>query len=131
MSDIPFLFFAAWEIFMTIPHQLILDENNEPAFAVIPYSVFRKHFCATEQNADPIPEEVKLLIRKHGFSSLKAWRIHLGFTMDDMAEKLEISHEYYRKIENGEPHYPVYDRKIAELLDIPENQIWTDDEIIC
>lgn len=37
MSDIPFLFFAAWEIFMTIPHQLILDENNEPAFAVIPY----------------------------------------------------------------------------------------------
>ena len=114
---------------MKIPTQLIFDDENEPAAAVVPYSVFQKCFLSG-RISDHLPLEVKILIRQYGFSPVKAWRIHRGFKIRNMAKKLDVSVDYYKKIEEGKPHYPIYDRKIAELFQIPLELIEPEKEMI-
>ena len=122
-------FFIGSGDMMKIPTQLIFDDENEPAAAVVPYSVFQKCFLSG-RISDHLPLEVKILIRQYGFSPVKAWRIHRGFKIRNMAKKLDISVDYYKKIEEGKPHYPIYDRKIAELFQIPLELIEPEKEMI-
>ena len=122
-------FFIGSGDMMKIPTQLIFDDENEPAAAVVPYSVFQKCFLSG-RISDHLPLEVKILIRQYGFSPVKAWRIHRGFKIRNMAKKLDVSVDYYKKIEEGKPHYPIYDRKIAELFQIPQELIEPEKEMI-
>ena len=114
---------------MKIPTQLIFDDDNEPVAAVVPYSLLQKCFSYHEDSDDQ-PFEVDFLIRHYSFTPVKAWRIYRKFTIADVAKALDISINYYRKIERGERHYPIYDKKIAELFHIPRELIEPERETI-
>lgn len=57
-------------------------------------------------------------------SKLKAQRIALGYTQDDIARKAGIHKSYYSKIEIGQ-RTPALDLwvKIGNALDIPDEQL--------
>ncbi len=71
-----------------------IEQNGKPAFAVIPYDEYLK-FLPSEDVT--IPHEVVGLVVKKGMSLVKAWRTHLGMTQAELAEKLLLARQLFRR----------------------------------
>jgi len=70
----------------------IIEQDGQPAFAVVPYDEFRQLIALYELDSTvTIPNEV---VKKHsieGLSILRAWREYLNLTQEDMATRLNVS----------------------------------------
>ena len=77
----------------------IIEQNGVPAFAVIPYDEYLKAFPEVGDNDETVPHEVVGLIIKKGYNLIKAWRIHLGLTQKQVAEKAGITQSALSQME--------------------------------
>ncbi len=69
-----------------------IEQNGEPAFAVVQYKEFLALLEERELNKTPtIPHEVVKRNLEDGLSLLRAWREYLDITQEEMAERLSIS----------------------------------------
>jgi DNA-binding XRE family transcriptional regulator len=66
----------------------IIKKNGTPVFAVIPYADYLNLLPAENVT---IPHEVVELIIKEGMNLIKAWRVYLGLTQQEVAKKAKIT----------------------------------------
>lgn len=67
--------------------QMILGADGKPAFVVLPYGEYLRHFG----NADLIPNEVATLVLQEDMPIHRAWREHLGLTQAEVAERMGVT----------------------------------------
>lgn len=68
-------------------------EDGRPIFAVIPYREFLKIYPEAKEakHNGNVPHEVVKLMIKKGLSRIRAWREFLGFTQEEISEKMSIT----------------------------------------
>ena len=107
-----------------IEHQIITDTNGNPEYAIIPYSVFSE---LSKQHTDDenltVPHEV-VSASVDGDSMIKAWREHLGFTQQVLADRIGISQPTLAKLEktDANPRKSTL-KRIADALGIKPSQL--------
>lgn len=68
--------------------QIINNRLGLPEFAVLPYSEYLKLVNKKEINTENVvPSNVVDMVFIKGYSPTKAWRIHLGLSQEEVAEK--------------------------------------------
>lgn len=115
-----------------IEHQII-KKDGRPAFAVIPYSVFKKlerDFKSAEN--DDIEEKIKTAIPLkvveinvvEGKSLLRAWREYLGLSQAEVAEKASMTQAALSQLEkpDAKPRKATL-KKLAAALDLQVEQL--------
>ncbi len=83
----------------TLTNVQFIEQNGKPAFAVIPYDEYLKLLPSEDVT---IPHEVVGLVIKKGMNLVKAWRVHLGMTQAEVAEKAAISQAALSQMEKSE-----------------------------
>lgn len=81
-----------------IDFQTIVDSSGAPAFVVVPYAEFIKHFPG---NDGLIPHDVVGRNLVDGVPMVRAWREHLGLTQDEVAQRAGITQAALSQIESG------------------------------
>lgn len=79
----------------------IIKQNGVPAFAVIPYEDFLK-MSPREDDADSLPREVAEKAILEDMPLIKAWRLYLGLTQKEVAEKAGITQGALSQMERAE-----------------------------
>ena len=103
-----------------IDFQTILGADGTPAFVVLPYDEFVRHFEAV---GDLIPDAVAQLVFNENMTGAKAWRTHLGLTQQVVADRLGITQGAYAQLEaSGRPRRSSRER-IASALGIRPGQL--------
>ncbi|WP_343637841.1 helix-turn-helix transcriptional regulator [Roseateles sp.] len=103
-----------------IDFQTILGVDGTPAFVVLAYDEFVRHFEAV---GDLIPDAVAQLVFNENMTSAKAWRTHLGLTQQVVADRLGITQGAYAQLEaSGRPRRSSRER-IAKALGIRPGQL--------
>ena len=69
--------------------QLILGEDNQPLYAVVPYDEYLA--LTVDDDKVTLPHEVAMSIAVDGLSPLKAWRLFRAHSQQQMADKLNIT----------------------------------------
>lgn len=105
--------------------QIINDNNGKPAFVVIPYEQYFATIKMRELDlSDGVPSEVVEIFFKHeGCSAVRAWREYLGYTQQQVADRLGISQSAYSQHENSKKLRKSTRKKIAEALGINHQQL--------
>lgn len=107
-------------------HQIIKGADGSPAFVVIPYSEYLETFEPEGKPDDEItiPHAVVKLHIKNGYSMIRAWREHLGFTQAEAAKKIAVSQSAFAQMENadGNPRTGTL-KKIAEAFGLELEQL--------
>ncbi len=80
----------------------IIEDKGVPAFAVIPYEDYLKLVRPPEKDDDYIPHEVVGLMVKQGYNTVKAWRIHLGLTQKEVAQRAGITQSALSQMESSD-----------------------------
>lgn len=97
--------------------QVIRDIGGNPAFAVIPYSVYLE--LTKQQRIDEtIPHDVVTKTIKEGMTPIRAWREYLQLTQAEVAERLGISQSAYAQQEAVEKPRKATRERIARALKI-------------
>lgn len=106
----------------TLTDVQIIKQDGKPAFAIIPYEDYLS-LLPKDRDAS-IPHEVVGLIVKKGMNLVKAWRIHLGFTQREVAERAGISQAALSQMEksNNELRTATLE-KLAVAMDISVDQL--------
>jgi len=98
----------------------IIEQDGEPAFAVIPYDVYLKLF----PEEATIPHEVVGLVIKKDMNLIKAWRTHLGLTQADVAKAAKISQAALSQMEKSENKLRTATlKKLARAMGLSEEQL--------
>ena len=103
--------------------QIINGVDGKPAFVVIPYEEYRQQVAA-----ELIPHEVVRRMTLDNVSIVRAWREHLGFTQQAIADKLGISQSAYAQQENSDKLRRSSRLKIADALGVSLNALEEPDE---
>lgn len=110
-------------------HQILRGSDGSPTHAVIPYSEYLELFgpevAETVAKDEPtIPHEVAGLCLVNGFSIIRAWREHLGFTQKEAAERIGVSQSAFAQMEKseGSPRVATL-KKIADAFGIKLEQL--------
>jgi DNA-binding XRE family transcriptional regulator len=104
-----------------IDFQTILGADGTPAFVVLPYEDFVRHF---ESVGDLIPDAVAQLVFNENMSGAKAWRMHLGLTQQVVADRMGITQGAYAQLEaNGKRPRRSSRERIATALGIRPGQL--------
>jgi DNA-binding XRE family transcriptional regulator len=82
-----------------IDAQIINGLDGKPAFAVIPYDMY-KNLATVGGYVDHIPHEVVSRM-VDGASAVKAWREYLELTQAEMAVRMGISQAAYSQLESS------------------------------
>lgn len=82
----------------------IIKQDGVPAFAVIDWNRYqdllvRAGDITPNDEASYTPHEIIELIFNKSYPTVKAWRVHLGFTQQQLADKLEVSQARVAKLE--------------------------------
>lgn len=105
-----------------ISHQTIY-ENGKPAFAVIPYEEFLK-ICPEAKEETNIPHEVVKRIIKNDMSFIRAWRVYLGLTQEELARRLNITQAALSQMEQAKTKLRKSTlEKLAKALGIQAEQL--------
>jgi DNA-binding Xre family transcriptional regulator len=100
----------------------IIEQDGVPAFAVIPYEEYLK--LVPPKDDEYIPHEVVGLIVKKGYNTAKAWRIHLGLTQKEVAEKAGITQSALSQMESSDNEMRTATlEKIAAALGVSPGQL--------
>jgi DNA-binding XRE family transcriptional regulator len=87
-----------------IEHQII-EQNGKPAFAVIPYAIFKKLLLSqapvdhTNEIQNGIPLRVLEIEITEGKSLPRAWREYLKISQAELAKKMNITQSALSQIE--------------------------------
>lgn len=104
--------------------QIINNEKGLPAFAVLPYTEYLTLINKKEIDIENgIPSEVAHLALDNDISAAQAWRMHLGLSQEEVAEKIGISQSAYSQYEQSKKLRKVTLRKIADALGINVEQL--------
>ncbi len=99
----------------------IIQQNGQPAFAVIPYDQYLQFLPPEEPT---IPHEVVGLIVKKGMNLVKAWRTYLGLTQAEVAQKAGISQAALSQMEKSENRLRDHTlEKLADAMNISVAQL--------
>lgn len=79
----------------------ILEQNGLPAFAVLPYDDYVK-LVSFNDDDEYIPHEVVGLMVKNGYNTVKAWRVYLGLTQKEVAQKAGITQSALSQMESSD-----------------------------
>lgn len=107
----------------------IITNKGKPAFAVIPYEDYQKLIKNASDDAIKedenalVPNEVVNMIFDDGFSSIKAWRIHLKKTQKEIAAMIGIGQSAFAQIEKSKNPQKETIKKVAEALGIKPAQM--------
>ena len=78
----------------------VIEQDGVPAFAVIPYADFLKLF--PEDQDDTIPHEVVGIVAQEGCNLVRAWRLHLGLTQKEVAERAGMTQSALSQMEKAD-----------------------------
>lgn len=79
----------------------IIKQNGLPAFAVIPYDDYLTLLPGNQED-DTVPSEVAERAILENMPLIKAWRLHLGLTQKEVAQKTGISQAALSQMERTE-----------------------------
>lgn len=103
-------------------YQIIKDRSGNPAFVVLPYDDFQRIMHPIDTDSG-VPAAVVDLAFDNGWSALRAWREHLGFTQSEVAATMGISQAAYSQHENSTTLRKATRTKIAAALGINTAQL--------
>lgn len=100
--------------------QIIHDRNGSPAFVVVPYSDW---LASRDREENLVPNEVVNLTFNHDWSTMRAWREHLGLTQTEVATRANMTQGAYAQMENsGKPRRASL-KKIAKAMGLSVEQL--------
>ena len=99
--------------------QTIKGADGAPAFVVVPYAEFVRHFTGSESL---IPHEI-VSATVDGASPMKAWREHLGLTQAEIAARLRVSQAAYAQTERAARPRKATIVKVAKAMRIAVEQL--------
>ena len=101
----------------------IIKQNGVPAFAVIPYEDYIA-MLPREPEADSIPQQVAEKAILEDMPLIKAWRLHMGLTQKEVAEKAGITQAALSQMERKEnANRTATLEKLADALGLSLDQI--------
>ncbi len=101
--------------------QVIVGNDGQPAFVVIPYRQFRE--LQSRLARGTVPNEVVNLAFDRDITPLAAWRQHLGLTATEIASRIGITEDAYTALEQErQPRKPQL-AKAAEALGLDVDQL--------
>jgi len=99
----------------------IIEQDGEPAFAVIPYNDYLRLLPDVK---DTIPHEVVGLVVKRGMNLVKAWRTYLKLTQAEVAKKAKITQAALSQMERSENKLRSATlKKLAAAMELSEEQL--------
>ncbi len=117
----------------TLTNTQIIKQNGVPVFAVIDWDKYQDLLrragdivsdAALNDDANYTPHQVIELIFNKNYATIQAWRIYLGFTQQQIADKLGLSQVEVAKLEQI-AHTQSNDtiHKLAKILAIHPQQL--------
>ncbi len=104
----------------------IITQNGVPVFVVVPYEAYQalKKQKTTDWWGDDTPHEVVGSIEIDGLNPIKAWRLFLKLTQQQVADNASMQQSAYARIENNKtlPKQTTLD-KIARGLGVSLDQL--------
>ncbi len=100
-----------------------IERDGKPEYVVIAYEDYITNF----REDVTIPHAVVKLSVKHDSNLIKAWRLHLGFSQQNLAQKMGISQAAYSQMEKGKNPSVDTVAKIANALGVEIGQLNIDD----
>jgi DNA-binding XRE family transcriptional regulator len=107
-------------------NEQIIIHNGSPAFVVVPYAEYQalKKQKSGDWWGENIPHEVVGNIEINGLNPIKAWRLFLKLTQQQVADKIGMKQSAYSRIENNKTlPKQITLEKIAQGLGINLNQL--------
>jgi len=105
-------------------------KKHNQTFVLVPESEFLElqEFKNRIPNDDTIPHEVAMMYAEDGYTTMKAWRIYLRKTQEEIAKEMGILQPSYQRIENGtnKPQTKTLE-KAAKALGVSLKQLTLDD----
>lgn len=119
---------------ITVPTnvQVIQNPQGLPAYAVLPWDDYLrltnspkvKNQPAEKINLDhAVPSQVVDMVFDKNYSPLKAWRLHLELTQEEVAKRLNISQSAYSQYEVSDKLRKATRQKVAQALGIFSEQL--------
>lgn len=101
----------------------IIEQNGEPAFAVIPYKDFVR-LIAKPSKKNTLPHEVVRANVVNNVPLIRAWREYLGLTQADVAKRARITQAALSQLESSDakPHKSTLE-KLARALGLKVEQL--------
>lgn len=110
--------------------QVIHNSQGLPAFAVLRWEDYlrlthpSKNLLSENINLEhAVPSDVVDMVFDKNYSPLKAWRLYLELTQEDMANRLNISQSAYSQYEMSEKLRKTTRQKVAQALGIHSEQL--------
>lgn len=107
-------------------NEQIITHNGVPTFVVVPYEAYQelKKQKATDWWGEDTPHEVVGSVEIDGLSPIKAWRLFLKLTQQQVADRVNMKQSAYARIENAKnpPKQSTLER-IAQGLGVSLQQL--------
>jgi DNA-binding XRE family transcriptional regulator len=101
----------------------IIKQNGIPVFAVIPYDDYMA-MLPEEAEQDSVPQKVAERAILNDMPLIKSWRLHLGLTQKEVAQKAGISQAALSQMERAEnPNRTATLEKLAVALGLSVEQV--------
>ncbi|OGT88862.1 MAG: hypothetical protein A2286_10275 [Gammaproteobacteria bacterium RIFOXYA12_FULL_61_12] len=79
----------------------IICHDGVPAFVVLPVADYEALLARRGEKRTTLPHEVVKMNVQGGFSLLKAWRVWLGMSQSELAEKARMTQAQVARFESG------------------------------
>ncbi|SMM97793.1 DNA-binding protein [uncultured Candidatus Thioglobus sp.] len=107
-------------------NEQIIIHNGVPTFVVVPFDEYQalKKQKSADWWGDDTPHEVVGSIEIDGLNSIKAWRLFLKLTQQQVADRASMKQSAYARIENNKvlPKQSTLN-KIAQSLGVSLDQL--------
>ena len=98
----------------------VIEHEGEPLYVLVPYEEFLE--LVREREAF-VPHEVVKIAVERDCSLVKAWRLHLGLSVEEVAEKAGLSVEDVRSLEESLNKPSEKLERIAKALGVSVEQL--------
>lgn len=72
-------------------HQIIHDSAGQPLFVLVPFEEYERIVGTLAAQAPRIPHVVVRAMVKERKSAIRAWREHLGLTLEEVAARMGVT----------------------------------------
>jgi len=103
----------------------IIEKDGKPVFAVIPYEEYLGLVSESGNEDDAlIPHEVVGMVIKHEIGLVKAWRLYLGLSQRQVADRAGLSRSTISRIERSSSAVPNATlENLADAMGISSKQL--------